>query len=57
MAAINNPDGDGSIEVEVIDSASHHGEYVQVQATDGSVSLSDESGEAPWMDADDVEGL
>lgn len=56
MAEIDHPDRDGRIEVEVIDRESHHGEYVQVQATDDSIELSDESGEAPWLEADEVRG-
>jgi len=57
MAQIAHPQTDDSIEVEVIDEESHNGDYVQVQAVEDGVELSDESGEAPWMEADEVEGL
>jgi hypothetical protein len=55
MGQIAHPDDDGSIEVEIIDSASHNGEYVQVQAVEDGVELSDQSGDAPWLDADEVQ--
>lgn len=45
------------IEVEVVDSESHHQfDAVQVEAVSDSVSLSDVSGEQPWLPADEVQG-
>lgn len=57
MAEIAHPDrSDESIEVEIIDRESHHGEYVQVEAVDDDVSVVDPyNGEQPWLDADEVE--
>jgi hypothetical protein len=54
MAQIAHPQTGDSIEVKVIDEASHHGEYVQVQAVEDDVELSDQSGEAPWIEADEL---
>lgn len=56
MAEVDHPDTGESIDVEIIDRASHHGEYVQVQAVEDGIELHDESGEAPWLDADEVRG-
>lgn len=57
MAQIAHPSGSGQIEVEVVDQASHYGEYRQVQAVEDGVTLSDQSGDAPWMDVDEIEGV
>jgi hypothetical protein len=45
---------DGVIAVEIIDSASHNGDYVQVQAVEDGIELSDESGNAPWLALSEV---
>lgn len=43
-------------EVQIIDRESHRGvEVVQIEATDDGVSLSDPSGNAPWVKADEVD--
>lgn len=54
MGEIANPDGGDSIEVEIIDSETHGDEYVQVQAVEDGVELSDQSGNAPWVSAEEV---
>lgn len=54
MAVIDHPRTDDSIDVEIIDRESHHGEYVQVEAVDETIDLSDESGDQPWFEADRV---
>lgn len=54
MAHIDHPNGDGQIEVEIVDSESHNGDYVQVKAVEDSIKLSDESGEPPWVEEDEV---
>lgn len=56
MAQIAHPTTGESIDVEVIDEQSYSGtDVVQVQATDEDTVLSDQSGDAPWMEADEVE--
>lgn len=53
MATIRH-DGQ-TIEVEVLQTHTSRGEDVhQVQATDDSITLSDQSGEAPWLFEGDV---
>lgn len=54
MAQIAHPETDDSIEVEVIDEESHNGDYVQVEAVEDGVELTDESGDSPWMSSEDV---
>jgi hypothetical protein len=57
MASIAHPERpDERIGVSVIDSETHGDEYVQIEATDDNVSLSDASGEQPWVPAEEVEG-
>jgi hypothetical protein len=57
MASIAHPDEpDREIDVDVIDSESHHGEYLKVEATSDEISLSDESGNQPWVEASEVSG-
>lgn len=57
MATINDPRGAGTIDVRVVDEESHFGnEMVQVEATDESLELTDESGESPWFFRDEVYG-
>jgi hypothetical protein len=49
------------IEVEIVDSESHRGvEVVQVESADDNTTLSDKSGNAPWVEHDELitgEGL
>ena len=47
----------GEIEVEIVDKATHNGLFVQVQAVEDEITLSDQSGNAPWVEASDVEGV
>jgi hypothetical protein len=54
MGEISHPDTGDSIEVEIANSASHNGDYVQVQAVKDGIELSDESGNAPWVEAEEV---
>jgi hypothetical protein len=56
MAQISHPDTGDSIEVEIIDRESHHGEYVQVEAVDDNITVTDPSGNPPWFEADEVDG-
>jgi hypothetical protein len=57
MAQIDHPTDNGSIDVEITDTESHHGnEMVQVQATSDDITLADESGDKPWVFADEVNG-
>lgn len=57
MAQVSHPTDDGSIDVEIIDSEEYRGtEVFQVQATDDDLELSDESGNAPWLETDEVQG-
>jgi hypothetical protein len=55
MGQIDHPTTGDSIEVEVVDTASHHGDYVQVEAVDPAIELADESGNAPWLAEDEVQ--
>lgn len=59
MASIAHPENEGEqVEVTVVDTEEHRGhEMAQVEAVDENVSLSDPSGEQPWVFAEDVEGL
>lgn len=57
MAVISHPRTGDSIEVEIVDEATHHGHYVQVQAVEDGVELRDRSGSSPWVDSDRVEGV
>lgn len=44
------------MDVEILDRESHRGnEVVQIQAVEDGVTLSDQSGEAPWVPRDSVE--
>jgi hypothetical protein len=55
MPEIAHPNGDGRIDVEIIDTETHSGdEFAQVQATDDGTDLSDQSSEAPWVGMDEV---
>jgi hypothetical protein len=55
MAQIDHPSDNGSIDVEIIDTESHHGnEMVQVQATSDDITLADESSDDPWVFAERV---
>jgi len=57
MPEIAHPDGEGQIAVDVVDTESHRGNHmVQVEATDDSLSLTDTSGEAPWLFENGVDG-
>lgn len=44
----------GRIEVESLESESHHGTYHRIQATDSSLTLTDESGNDPWVPEEDL---
>lgn len=45
-----------SIDVEILDRESHRGhDVVQIQAVEDGVTLSDQSGGAPWVPRDSVE--
>jgi len=58
MGDIAHPNGDGRIEVEIIDTESYRGtDVVQVQAAEDGVDLSDQSGDAPWVEESEVEGI
>jgi hypothetical protein len=55
MAQIAHPQTGDSIDVEIIDREEYRGtEVVQVEATDDGIELSDESGEKPWVEEDEV---
>lgn len=55
MAQIAHPQTGDSIEVEIVDEESYRSDsVVQVQAVDDDIELSDESGNDPWVDADEV---
>lgn len=56
MPEIAHPETGDSIEVEVVDSESHHSyDAVQVEAVGGGIELADVSGESPWVPAEEVE--
>lgn len=44
-----------TVEVEVISRASHHGQYVQVDAVDDETNLTDKAGEPPWVSEKELE--
>jgi len=57
MARISHPENSESeIEVEIVDEVDHHGRYVQIEAVDGGITLADQSGNAPWVAADELAG-
>lgn len=56
MGEIAHPDTGDSIDVEIIDTASHNGDYVQVEAVDDDIDLSDRSDDQPWINAEEVDG-
>ena len=55
MAQVAHPNGDGTIEVEVIDEETHGDEYVQIQAVEDGVSLTDQSDNPPWVKAEKLQ--
>lgn len=51
---IRHPDREQPIAVEIIDEETYHGErVVQVEALADGIELHDQSGEQPWLEADD----
>jgi len=55
MAQVSHPETEDSIEVEIIDTETHGSEYHQVQAVSDEITLTDESGNAPWVEAEELE--